>query len=360
MRAAVISLGSVSSQWTAKAMRTYFSQVDELDIRKIDINFSGGESEVLYDGKPIKKYDCILAKGSFRYAQILSSVTAILEKQCYMPFRSTAFSIGHDKLLSQLTLHQFNIPMPKTYLSATPDAGKEILKKVNYPIVMKFPQGTQGKGVMFADSFVSASSMLDALSAIRQSFIIQEYVETEGMDIRVIVVGDQVIGAYKRIAQEEERRSNIHAGGKGEAYTPDEVMKKIAVKAAKAVGADICGIDILPSMKGPVVLEVNLSPGLQGIKKYANIDVADAIAKHCFDVCFGRNAKKKKAQVKAIMENVDSEKSQQLILSLDFRANRILLPELITKITKFREDVSYLIKVGHEQLQIKEYDVNNT
>ena len=96
---------------------------------------------------------------------------------------------------------------------------KELLTKVNYPIVMKFPEGTQGKGVMFADSISSASSMLDALGALRQPFIIQEYVETGGRDIRALVVGDKVIAAMCRQAQRDEKRANIHAGGSGEYVT---------------------------------------------------------------------------------------------------------------------------------------------
>jgi ribosomal protein S6--L-glutamate ligase len=257
--AALISLGSKSSKWTAKAMKNYFRTVDELDIRDIEVTLGPKKAVVLYQGKPIEKYDCIFAKGSFRYAPLLSAITSILSRESYMPIGSEAFSIVHDKLLTQIVLQQNGIPMPATYLAATADAAKKILEKMNYPIIMKFPQGTQGKGVMFADSFASANSMMDALTALRQPFLIQEYVETEGADLRVIVVGDRVVAAMERKAEVGEKRANIHAGGKGKAIKVDPVTSKIAVKAAKVLGADVCAIDILEGHKGPLVIEANIS-----------------------------------------------------------------------------------------------------
>jgi len=213
MRAALISLGSKSSEWTAEAMRKHFDEVDELDLKDMEINISGKKSEVLYQGKPIINYDCIFAKGSFRYAPLLRSLTSLLKNKCYMPLSASSFTIGHDKLLTQLRLQKHNIPMPKTYLAATTYAAKQILEKVNYPIIMKFPQGTQGKGVLVADSYASASSMLDALTALNQPFLIQEFVDTGGTDVRAIVVGDKVVAAMKRKADIKEARANIHAGG---------------------------------------------------------------------------------------------------------------------------------------------------
>ena len=111
----------------------------------------------------------------------------------------------------------------------------EVLKKVNYPIIMKFPKGTQGKGVMVADSFAGASSLLDALDFLKQPFIIQEFIETDGSDVRAIVIGDKVVASMARRAKEDEKRANIHAGGKGEAITLDSHTKKIAIDTAKVL-----------------------------------------------------------------------------------------------------------------------------
>ncbi|MFO8015793.1 MAG: RimK family alpha-L-glutamate ligase, partial [Candidatus Woesearchaeota archaeon] len=283
MKAAIISLGATSSKWVAEEMRKLFEKVDELDLKKVEANFGPKGIEIMYDGKPIGEYDCIYPKGSFRYSPLLRSIATALHGKSYMPLDPPVFTRGQDKLITQLVLQESNVPMPSTYLAATVEAAKHILEQVNYPIVMKFPQGTQGKGVMFADSFSSASSMLDALSALKQPFLIQEYVETDNVDIRCIVVGKKVVAAMKRYAVGGEKRANIHAGGKGEAFEPDNLMKNIAVKAAEAIGAEICGVDMLESAKGPMVIEVNLSPGLQGITEATKVNVAEKIAKHIYN-----------------------------------------------------------------------------
>ncbi|MCK4522161.1 MAG: ATP-grasp domain-containing protein, partial [Nanoarchaeota archaeon] len=207
MKSAVISLGSVSSKWIVKAMSKYFDSVDDIDIRDIEINISAEKLNVLYKGKQLNDYDCIYAKGSFRYQPILRAITTALYDTTYMPIKAPAFTVGHDKVLTQLDIQKNKIPMPKTYLSSSAQAAKKILEKMNYPIVMKFPSGTQGKGVMFADSYSSASSMLDALSALRQPFLIQEYVETGGVDTRAIVIGDKVVASMKRESTQGEKRA---------------------------------------------------------------------------------------------------------------------------------------------------------
>jgi ribosomal protein S6--L-glutamate ligase len=197
MKAAIISLGSTSSKWIAEAMSKYFDEVEDIDIREIEVNLGSKEHKVLYKGEPLGDYDCVYGKSSFRYAGILNAITSLLYKKSYMPIKQEAFSIVHDKLLTHLDLQKHNIPMPVTYLSSTISAARNILKKVNYPIIMKFPQGTQGKGVMVADSYAASSSILDALHSLKQPFIIQEYIETEGTDIRTIVVGERVVAAYE-------------------------------------------------------------------------------------------------------------------------------------------------------------------
>ncbi|MFH1506574.1 MAG: RimK family alpha-L-glutamate ligase [archaeon] len=360
MKAAIISLGSVSSKWTAEAMRKYFEQVDELDIKKIDINFSGRKSEVLYRGKLIGEYDCIYAKGSFRYAPLLRSLTTLLQDKCYMPIKPRAFSVVHDKLLSQLDLQMHKIPMPKTYLSSTIMAAKEILNKMNYPIIMKFPQGTQGKGVMFADSYASASSMLDALSALKQPFIIQEYIETGGTDIRAIVIGDKIVAAMKRKADIKEKRANIHAGGIAETCELDSLTKKISIDAARALESEICGVDILETVKGPVVLEVNISPGLQGVTGITKIDVADKIAKFLYKQSLERKESDKIGKTSKIMQDLGIENGQKkgLITNLDFRGTRILLPEIVTKLSKFQADESFEISANEDEIKVKKFKVN--
>jgi ribosomal protein S6--L-glutamate ligase len=355
MKAALISLGSESSEWTIKAMNKYFGGVDSIDIRNIEVNLSSGKSVVLYNGKPLGEYDCIYAKGSFRYAQTLRAVTGAFYPTTYMPIKAGTFTIGHDKLLTHLFLQQYKIPMPTTYLTSSPTAAKKILKKVNYPIIFKFPSGTGGKGVMYAESFAAASSLMDALETLRQPFLIQEYIETGGEDIRTIVVGDSVVAAMKRKAIIGEKRANIHAGGEGEAFMPDAHMKKIALEAAKAIGADICAVDLLEAVKGPVVVEVNLSPGLQGITKTTGVDVADKIAKYLYKRTKEITEKGTKKEAGEIMKEIAVEKGkeQQIVTNLDFRGERILLPKLITAMGKFNDKDEFVVKVKKGKIEIE-------
>jgi len=285
LEAALISLRSDSSKWTVRAMRKYFTKVDDLDIRKIDIKISGNDSAIMYDGKPMKKYACIYAKGSYRYAELLKTLTSLLEKKCYMPLSADSFTIAHDKLLTHLELQKNGIPMPNTYITPSVEAAKAVLKskEISYPVMMKFPKGTGGKGVMFAESYESASSILDALHTLRQPFILQEYIDTKKTDYRIIVAGNKVVAAMRRIAAADEARANYHSGGKGEKIILDPATEKLAIKVAKTIKAEICAVDILPSAKGPLVIEANVSPGLQLISKTTGIDLADEIAKYLFD-----------------------------------------------------------------------------
>ncbi len=360
MKAALISLNSKSSIMVAKAMQKYFSQVDSLDIRKLEVNLSGRDLEIWYDGKEFHKYDCLYTRGSFRYAPMLRSLSAAMGETTYMPINPETYTIGHDKLLTHLVLQQYKIPMPKTYLTSSASAAKKILEKINYPIIMKFPSGTGGKGVMFAESFAAASSMMDALETLRQPFILQEYIETGGTDIRVIVVGDKVVAGMKRKAEVGEKRSNIHSGGIGEAYLPDNYTKKIAVDTAEAIGAKICAVDILDTPKGPVVIEANLSPGLQGITKATDIDVADKMAQYLYKESKKITESKQQQKERNVMQELNLEPkgaTQNILTNLDFRANRILLPKIITDITGFNEKQELLIKVKNGKVEIGKYKI---
>jgi len=359
MRMAVISLGSVSSQMTIKAMKKYCHDVDDINLKDVEVTITSKGNGVLYKGESLEGYDCILAKGSFRYAPLLRAITLVSNKNAYMPLVPSAFTIGHDKILTHLALQKHGIPMPETYLSATSDSAKKILEKINYPIIMKFPHGTQGKGVMFAESYAAASSMLDALSALNQPFLIQEYVETDGQDVRAIVVGDKVVASYMRESADGEKRANIHAGGHGKAYEIDAHTKKIAVKAAQAVGADICGVDILESIKGPVVIEINLSPGLQGVTAATKIDVADKIAKFLYEKTKKFKDSTKKKATKDIMQEISSNGlGKEIITALDFRGERILLPEFVTKETKFKESDELVLTIKKGKISIEKFSIN--
>ncbi len=352
-RAVLFSQQSKSSLWIADAMKIYFEVVDHLDIRKVEVSLSTKGAEILYEGKPVEEYDCIHVKGSFRYVDLLRAISTYYEGRCYNPLTPSAYTIGHDKLLTHIKLHPKKIPMPTTYLVPSTQTGRKILDKINYPIVMKLPSGTQGKGVMFADSYAAASSLLDALETLRQPFLIQEYVDTDGVDTRAIVIGDKVVASMKRKAVEREKRANIHAGGKGEACLLDSHTKRIAIDAAKAIGAEICAVDLLEGLKGAVVIEINLSPGLQGITDVTSIDVADKIAKYLFKKTDERANEGAESSTEIIQE-MDQDK-HEIISPLDFRGERILLPEIVTKITKFTENEEVSLSLEKGKLKISKF-----
>jgi ribosomal protein S6--L-glutamate ligase len=361
LKAALISLGSISSKWVAEAMRKYFDSVDEINLKNLEISFTGKKEEILYKGELLPKYDAIYAKGSYKYANLLSALTTMLSIHSYLPIYSSAFTIAHDKLLTQLKLHSANIPMPKTFLTSTVEAAKLTLKKMNFPIIMKFPKGTQGKGVMFADSRASAMSILDAFDVLKQPVLIQEYIETGSCDIRAIVVGDKVVAAYKRISTSDDKRSNFHQDGVGEAIELDNKIKKIAIAAAKAIKVDVSGVDILESVKGPVVIEVNISPGLQGVTKYTKIDVADKIAKFIYKKAKETKSSKTVKDAKTMLVGLgieDSTKKKdyaELITNLDIKGERLLLPEIITQKTEFNEEKEVVIKFKKGQVVIENF-----
>jgi len=356
-----MSMGSESSVMTLQAMKKYFSSVDDINIKNMEVKLGGKAMSILYNGKTLPKYDCIYAKGSFRYSTLLRSITTALYGKSYMPIKPNSFTIGHDKLLTHLALQYYDVPMPETYVVSSIDAAKKILKNVHYPIILKFPHGTQGKGVMVSDSFAAASSMLDAIDTLKNPFLIQEYIETEGSDLRAFVIGDKVVASYKRKAAVGEKRANMHQGGTGEPIILDSYTKKIAVNTAKSIGAEICAVDILESVKGPQVLEANLSPGLQGITSVTKIDVADKIAKYLYERTIEFSEKDKKTETSKMFADLGvsgpgkTESEQQIITNLDFRSERILLPKIISSITKFDEKEDVVIKVKEGKICVEKY-----
>jgi len=278
MKIAIISLNSESSRMIGESCKKYFSQVDMISLKELEVHVDGGGIELLHNGKRFPEYDCVYCRASYKYVLLARSVTSALKDKCYMPLSAGAFTVGHDKFLTQLSLQKFNVDMPKTYLAGNTLNAKEILKKIHYPAIIKIPSGTHGKGVMFADSLQSAKSLLDTMDVFKQPFIIQEYIETGATDIRALVVGERVIGCMKRKAEKGELRANIHMGGTGKNYALCEDAEKMAVRSAQAVKAEVCAIDLLEKGKEFKVIEVNVSPGIQGLTKATGKDIAGEIA----------------------------------------------------------------------------------
>jgi len=341
-------------------MNNYFGEVDNLDVRFIEIKLDSTHPEILYKGEKIKNYDCVYVKGSFRFAQLLESITRSLYKESYMPIHPSSFDIVHDKLSTHLILQEENIPMPTTYFASSPNAAEAILKKINYPVILKFPKGTQGKGVMYADSYITAKTILDALTSLKQPFIIQEFIDTKGEDIRVIVCGDKIVASMKRKSVQGDIRSNIHAGGAGISFTPDPKMAAIALKTAKVLKADVVGVDLLESRKGPIVIEANISPGLQGITKATNLNVAKKIAKFLYEKTLEiKEGKNENAATKILEEmgvkSTEAKDKHEIVTNIELRGQRIILPKIVTEMCEFKEDEEVVIKVDKGKFLVKKF-----
>lgn len=360
MKLAIISLGGPSSRSILEEAKKIFSKADHLDIRKIEVEASN-ELKVTYKGEKIDDYDCIYVRGSFRYSLLQRSITRALHQDIFMPIQPEAFTIGHDKFLTLLELRKSNVPLPKTYFAATTESTKKLLEEVHYPIIMKIPSGTQGKGVMFADSISSARSMLDTLEVFNQPYILQEYVETNATDIRAVVIGNKVSGAMKRKAEKSELRANIHMGAKGQPLELDADTEQIAIKAARAIGAEICAVDILDSGGKPQVIEVNLSPGIQGIMKYTKKNVALDIANYLYKRAKEVKESKKESSIGGIIKDleIDSKQSKkkEIISTLDVRLGIIRLPKVITDISEFVSDDEVKIEAEKDKIIIKRHKI---
>jgi len=193
-----------------------------------------------------------------------------------------AIARSRDKLRALMRLSAENVGIPRTAMARDVDAIRVAVDAVGgTPVIIKLLQGTQGVGVMIADSAQAVESTLDTLWGLGQNIILQEYVaESRGRDIRALVVGGELVGAMRRTARSGEFRSNLHRGGAGEPVTLDEDYRRAAVEAARIMGLEVAGVDLLESNEGPRVIEVNSSPGLRGIERATDVDVAARIIEH--------------------------------------------------------------------------------
>ena len=172
-----------------------------------------------------------------------------------------------------------NVDIPKTVFASNKSKAEDVINLAGgTPLIMKVLEGTQGKGVVLVDSKMSAKSVLDAFNGLEVNILIQEFIrEADGEDIRVFVVDGKVVGAMKRKAKDKEFRSNLHQGGTSIPHKVKRNEKSVAIQSALAMGLGICGVDIINSARGPLVLEVNSSPGLEGIEKTTGFNIAGEI-----------------------------------------------------------------------------------
>lgn len=349
----LISLGSVSSKMILDEAAKVFDRADLIDLRKVEIKIDK-KTTVLYNGEPLEDYDCLYMRGSFKYANLLYGLTEVYKDKCFIPIDSNAHIIAHNKFMTHLLFSQDkNLKMPGTYYAAKITETKEFLKTLNYPIILKFPSGTHGKGVIFAESSASAISMIDALDIFKQPVLIQDYINIRS-DIRIIVAGDKIIGSMKRIANSGDIRANAHQGGNAEPFIVTPTIKMMALEAAKKVKANICAIDIIESDYGPLILEVNTSPGLQKITQVTKKNIAGEMAKYLYDETYKLRSQKDKLRTRDVMGSVGIEEigTRDFEAELVVKNGKILLPEFAYKMSEFKEGEDVTYRISKDKIEI--------
>jgi ribosomal protein S6--L-glutamate ligase len=255
-----------------------------LDTLKCTLVVGQGGSTLLYRGVAVKPLSVVIPRSGTSITGYGMEVVSHLDAMG-VPAVNTARAISRsrDKMrcLQLLAQHGVNVPRTVMALRGGSPVSRIVEEVGGLPCIIKLLRGTQGVGVMIAHSLTEARTILETFWELGQDVIIQEFVaESEGRDVRALVVGDRVVGAMRRVAREGEFRSNIHRGGEGQALQLDEVYTQAAVLAAKAIGLEACGVDILEGRDGPRVVELNSSPGFEGLERATNQDIAGALVRH--------------------------------------------------------------------------------
>ena len=255
-------------------------EIVPLDYLKCYMNITSRRPELRYQGELLTGFDAVIPRIAASHTFYGLAVLRQFEMMGVFPLNeSVAIGRSRDKLRSLQLLARDGIGLPVT--AFTNDAGRtdEILKIVGgAPVVVKLLEGTQGIGVVLGETHKSAKSVIEAFHGAEIAILVQEYVkEASGRDIRIFVVGSKVVAAMQRTGAAGDFRSNLHRGGHAESVRISPEERKTAILAAKSMGLNVCGVDLLRSDEGPVVMEVNSSPGLEGIEQSTKVDVASRI-----------------------------------------------------------------------------------
>ncbi|MCA6065271.1 30S ribosomal protein S6--L-glutamate ligase [Thalassolituus marinus] len=282
MRIAILSRNAnlYSTRRLKEAGEARGHEVDIIDTLHCYMDITSNNPTVRYKGEALPQYDAIIPRIG---ASITFYGTAVVRQfemmNTFSINESVAISRSRDKLRSLQLLSRKGIGLPRTGFAHQPDNVRDLIKNVGgAPVVIKLLEGTQGIGVVLGETQKAAESIIEAFMGLNANILVQEFIkEAGGADIRCLVVGGKVIAAMKRQAAEGEFRSNLHRGGTAEIVRLSAAERKTAVDAAKAMGLNMCGVDILRSNNGPVVMEVNSSPGLEGIETATGKDVASMV-----------------------------------------------------------------------------------
>ncbi len=285
MRLAILSrqpeLYSTRALFEAAEARGHDVQV--MDTLNFDLRISRRRPELFYNGNLVEGIDAVIPRiGASITFYGLAVVRQFEMMGVYCLNESQAIARLRDKLRSLQLLCRHDIGVPPTVFTRQAEHVPDCIEKVDGPpVVVKLLQGTQGIGVVLAESERAAGSVIEAFHGLDQNILIQKFIkEAKGADIRAFVVGRKVVAAMKRQAMAGEFRSNLHRGGHAGKFRLPAEYRKTALAAARVLGLRVAGVDLIESDEGPMVMEVNSSPGLEGIQKTTGLDVATAIIEH--------------------------------------------------------------------------------
>ncbi len=282
MKLAIISRqpNCYSTRRLVESAKARTHEVEVLDTLKFSIDLAEGNPQLFYQSQCLGEFDAIIPRIAASITRFGTAVVRQFEQMdVFCANSSHGIANSRDKLRALQILSRHQIGMPQTtFVKNRSDVLPAIERIGGAPVVIKLLEGTQGVGVILAESEKVAEAIIETMQSTRQNVLVQKFVaESRGRDIRAFVVGDRVVAAMRRIAMGNEFRSNIHRGGRTEAVdlTPDQ--ERTAVRAAQIMGLRVAGVDMLESSRGPQIMEVNSSPGLEGIERCTQLDIAGAI-----------------------------------------------------------------------------------
>lgn len=271
-----------SSRRIIEAAKQRNHNIEVINHTKCDIVIEKKKPTIFYKGKQLEKVDAVIPRIG---ASVTFYGTAVVRQfemmHCFTTTESQALVRSRDKLRSLQILSRAGLGLPKTIFTNYSKNVEEIIAQLGgAPVIIKLLEGTQGIGVILAETDKAAESVIEAFNNLQARVIVQEFIkEAGGADIRAFVVDGQVVGAMKRQGKVGEFRSNLHRGGSAKVIELSDEEETAVIKAAKAMGLGIAGVDLLQSARGPLILEVNSSPGLEGIEEATGVDIANTIIK---------------------------------------------------------------------------------
>lgn len=293
MRIIILSRGVhlYSTQSLIEAARGRGHETKVVDLTRLSYVIEPGGVQILHEGVPLKPADAVIPRIGSSVTQLGASAIRQFELSgVYSLLKSSALLNSRDKLRCMQKLASENISIPKTiWLGHDQNVSKVVDSLGGMPVIVKLLEGTHGNGVLLIDNHVTLKSIMGLFQKQHERVILQEFIaESKGADFRAFVVGDRVVAAMKRQAAAGEFRSNLHQGATAIPLTLTPAEEALAVKASRCLNLEVSGVDILRSNRGPMIMEVNASPGLEGIETSTGIDIAFQIMKHLEGKVFGR------------------------------------------------------------------------